>query len=434
LVCNEAADCSVKVRADIGPERGRTLSALIYLSVGIFVVLVQFVLWDISEPELLFSDFYKAYYPAGQALLRDGPRQTWQIGEDTSLAFVNLPILAYLFVPLALFEPPTAGFLFLGIGTTAALAMLLLLARWLQLRGRALAVLVMLFAANGPLVNSLREGNTTHIVGLLLVISLILLCSGRQFLAGVLLGFCALVKLPLVLFCAYYVVLQRWRLAAGAILAMSLFGFASLLVLGSDINIGWYEKCVAPYLSGVVGAFNVQSIDAFLLRLVTGATLLWDWEPVAVSLAHRVARNLIVGVILGSALFLMWRTNRARQLLPTSDTTALAALEFVLVLNLALVVSPLSWVHYYLLLLIPTALQIGGRLCVEGHKSATRWLIYGGLVLASMPVAIPDLEESALGPFAARTAVSVWLFGGLLTIGGLMRAAWLGLNPRGSHD
>ena len=404
--------------------------ALICLSVGAFVVLAQLVLWNISEPEQLFSDFYKAYYPAGQALLRDGPRQTWALGEDTSLAFVNLPILGYLFVPLALIERPTAGFLYLGIGATAVVAMALLLARWLELRGREFAVLVALFAVNGPLVNSLREGNTTHIVGLILVVSLIFISSGRQFLAGVLLGFCAVVKLPLMLFCAYYILTQRWRIAAGATLAISLLGLASFLVFGSEINIGWYEKCVAPYLTGVVGAFNVQSIDAFLLRLVTGTTLLWDWEPVEVSLAHRVARYLIVGTILVGALLLMWRANLAQRLSQKSSTTSLTALEFVLVLNLALLVSPLSWVHYYLLLLMPAALAVAGRL--HGGDVSTRWLVYGGLVLASMPVAIPELDEGALGPLAARSLASVWLFGGCLMLGGLMRAAWL--DPNGTRS
>jgi hypothetical protein len=104
-----------------------------------------------------------------------------------------------------------------------------------------------------------------------------------------------------------------------------------------------------------------------------------------------------------------------------------AALEFVLVLNLALVASPLSCVHYYLLLLVPAALLMGGRLPAAGDRSA-RWLIYGGLMLASMPVAIPDLGKSALGPLAARSAVSVWLFGGLSMLGGFMRAAWLDLS------
>jgi hypothetical protein len=168
------------------------------------------------------------------------------------------------------------------------------------LRGHKFTLLIMLFAANGPLVNSLRAGNTTHIVGLLLVASLILICAGRPFLAGVLVGFCALVKLPLMLFCAYYVFQRRWRLAAGTALAIAALVLLSLLIFGTDINIGWYDKCVAPYLSGVVGAFNVQSIDAFLLRLGTGETLLWDWEPVEVSLAHCIGRYLIVGSMLVS--------------------------------------------------------------------------------------------------------------------------------------
>lgn len=323
-------------------------------------------------------------------------------------------------MPLALFERATAGWIFLGIGAAASLATALLLARWLDLRGRKFTLLIMLFAANGL---SLREGNTTHIVGLLLVASLILICAGRPFLAGVLVGFCALVKLSLMLFCAYYVFQRRSRIAAGAALAIAVLVLLSLLIFGADINIGWYDKCVAPYLRGVVGAFNVQSIDAFLLRLGTGETLLWNWEPVEVSLAHRIGRSLIVGSMLAAVLFLMWRVNRRKRPSAATDMGA-AALEFVLVLNLALVASPLSWVHYYLLLLVPAGLLMGGRLLTNDDRSA-RWLIYGGLMLASMPVAIPDLGEGPLGSLAARSAVSVWLFGGLSMLGGLMRAAWL---------
>jgi hypothetical protein len=60
--------------------------------------------------------------------------------------------------------------------------------------------------------------------------------------------------------------------------------------------------------------------------------------------------------MLATVLFLMWRANRRKRPLAATDMSALAALEFVLVLNLALVASPLSWVHYYLLLLVPVAL------------------------------------------------------------------------------
>ena len=45
----------------------------------------------------------------------------------------------------------------------------------------------------------------------------------------------------------------------------------SLAVFGLEINIGWYQNCIEPFVGGVMPAFNVQSIDGFLARLRTGA-------------------------------------------------------------------------------------------------------------------------------------------------------------------
>jgi hypothetical protein len=98
------------------------------------------------------------------------------------------------------------------------------------------------------------------------------------------------------------------------------------------------------------------------------------------------------------------------------DANAQALVEFVLVLNLALVASPLSWTHYYLLLLLPAALLLAGRLPTAGGPATYR-LMYAGLLLASMPVVAPGLGDGSLGPVFARTAVSVWLLGGLLNAG-----------------
>jgi alpha-1,2-mannosyltransferase len=401
----------------------RRADILPWVGVCFVAALVQVLLWQISEPAYLFSDFDKAYYAAGRVLLAEGPRQTWYINEPGSLAFVNIPILGYLFVPLAMLDPRLAGWVYLGFGVAAIVATLLLLARYLALSSYKFAILILLFAANGPLVNSLREGNTSHIVVLLLAASLFLLLSGWPFAAGALLGACAVVKLPLILFGAYYVLLRRWRIVAGAASMIGFLVFLSLLVFGAEINGGWYEKCVAPYLSGVVGAFNVQSIDAFLLRLVTGETHLWDWDPIEISSAHRVVRTLMVGSIFAATLFLMLRASRRRQMAAVQEATAHAALEFVLVLNVALVTSPLSWTHYYLLLLLPAALLLAGGLPMAGDV-ATRRLMFGGLLFASTPVVAPNLDGTWFGPLVARTAVSVWLFGGLLMLAGLMRASW----------
>ena len=134
------------------------------LGLGMVAILAQATLWWISEPTYLFSDFYKAYYAAGRVLLTEGPRQTWYVTEPGVLAFVNLPILGYLFVPLAMFEPSQAAWVYLGLGVAGVGATLLLIAPYFDLGPSKVAVLAFLFAVNGPLVNSLREGNTSHFV------------------------------------------------------------------------------------------------------------------------------------------------------------------------------------------------------------------------------------------------------------------------------
>ena len=98
------------------------------------------------------------------------------------VGFVNIPILAWLFVPLALLGELTAGW---------AVSR----ARRCRRRPRPMscccgsatstsptaAMLALSFLANGPLVNSLREGNTTHFILLLLVVALLLWRAGAEY-------------------------------------------------------------------------------------------------------------------------------------------------------------------------------------------------------------------------------------------------------------
>ena len=161
----------------------------------------------------LFSDFFKAYYSAGEAVLADEVAALYREGAEVT--FVNLPILAYLFAPLARLDDPDAGWIFLALGLTAALVSWALLARIGRYRASSAALLAFIFLINGPMVNSLREGNTTHFLLLLLALALLLWRAGWDYSAGLVLGFCALFKLPLLLFGAYFLLRRRWRILAG---------------------------------------------------------------------------------------------------------------------------------------------------------------------------------------------------------------------------
>ncbi len=73
-------------------------------------------------------------------------------------------------------------------------------------------------------------------------------------------------------------------------------------------------------------------------------------------------------------------------------------------------------------MLLPWALYLGGRLGLP-DDTATRWLMVGGIVLASLPVIVPPLGSGIVAAVASRTIVSAWMFGGLLVLAALVRGA-----------
>ena len=166
-------------------------------------------------------------------------------------------------------------------------------------------------------------------------------------------------------------------MVAGGATAIGGAVLLSLAVFGLEINIDWYRNCIEPFVGGVMPAFNVQSIDGFLARLETGPALLMEWTPLAASLWHKIVRSI---VLVGDV------HPRLRGHRPRGDRSAArrrgrssaTALEFSIVLVLAVVTSPVSWSHYYLLLLLPWALYLGGRLGLP-DDAATRWLMAGGI-------------------------------------------------------
>lgn len=397
-------------------------SALVCLVFVLSGAAIHSALWQISEPAILFSDFFKAYYPAGEAVLADEVASLYREGAEVT--FVNMPIMAFLFAPLGRLDDFDAGWIFLALGLTAALASWALLARIGRYRAGSTALLAFIFLINGPMVNSLREGNTTHFLLLLLALALLLWRAGWDYSAGLVLGFCALFKLPLLLFGGYFLLRRRWRiLAGGATMAALIIGL-SLWLFGLATHIAWYRVCVEPYMLGVIPAFNVQSIDAFLLRLSTGAALLQDWAPMPLPPVYRVVRTILLLAIYGAAVALIWRAGRREPLprvsggLSTRDLT-----EFSLILTVALVSSPLAWTHYYLLLLLPWSLYQGGLLSLP-DDTLSRSLMWSALALTSLPVLMPDLSPGLAAELVARTIVSMWLFGGLLMLIALARGAW----------
>jgi hypothetical protein len=98
------------------------------------------------------------------------------------------------------------------------------------------------------------------------------------------------------------------------------------------------------------------------------------------------------------------------------------AFFFSFLLVLGFVSIPFFCSFFYLLMLLPWALFLGGRLGLP-DDAATRWLMVGGILLSSLPVIVPPLGPGMGAAIISRTIASAWMFGGLMIFAALVRGA-----------
>ena len=311
----------------------------------------------------------------------------------------------------------------MALGVVCVVAFTTLVVRRTGMAGAPLPAFLALVAVFGPLWYSFGEGNTTHMVLLLLLVAMLACKRRRDFAAGALLGIAAVIKLPLLLFGVYYAARGRWRVVAGGATVLLLAGAVSLLMFGWPLHQLWHKRCIAPFTSRPMPAYNVQSIDGFLARLHHGPLLLRDWDPVKLSRPARVASKLAALALFAVAAIAIARAQHApplpwravEPLDPDAEALLFCPLLFCLVLALALTTSPLTWTHYHLYLLLPLALWLSGRMVPTLPPPHGHGLWLAAALLTSLPAVIIEPEAtSRLAAITSRTVVSLHLLGALL--------------------
>jgi Glycosyltransferase family 87 len=397
------------------PKRDdRFVSWKTWLACGLLVGAIVPFVWSITYPGNLFSDFNKAYYPAGKIIL-ENPIDLYNWPTYTSKGakgFVNLPILALLFTPLSYLDKPIAQGIFLALGIVASLGCYYWLIRLTQATVAQSVLLFLLFVASGPLYNSLRYGNTTHFILLGLVGIIYSLRQRRDFLIGSILALIALIKLPLLLLGVYFAFRQRWRVVTGLVATLVLVTGLSCVLFGPALNLEWFRECIVEYVGKPLGAFNVQSIDGFLVRLLTNADLR-SWQPVEMGLGYKLLRYSAILAMVATTVWVFG--------LKMPQTDQAFELEFATVVGVGVLISPVSWTHYYLLLLLPIAYLVTGQM---GHiKALLNSLPYQqyigilALVLVSLPVLSFQPTRPIVVLFWSKFWVSHYFYGGLLLWG-----------------
>jgi hypothetical protein len=356
-----------------------------------------------------FGDFESAYYPAGK-LIFSAPNELY--GSNCATGFVNLPLVAVLFIGLSGLTYKISVGVFTAVGVATVIATIVVLSRTFRFTSGERLQVISLFALNGPLYYSFREGNTTQMVLLLIALALAALKNGQMALAGVLLGVSAIIKIPIGLFGVYFLLRRNWAAFIGFAGSICAIVALSLLVHGLSTHTLWVQQCLVPYTGKSISGFNVQSVYGVLARLYGNDPL--DWTPRIIGGSFSTVRMLVTFVLAGVMAFAFRRSGRPR------DTASLY-LEFSGVLILTLLISPISWTHYYLLLLLPLTLLVSGQITLPEGRI---WLALASVATfaVSLPMRFLYPQYPLLRLFVDRILFSHYFLGGLLLFGILLWA------------
>jgi len=381
---------------------------LIYIAFAAGCAALALLSFRISDPSYFSWDFHSAYYPAGRAVLTSARQLREMTGLGVS-GFVNMPAIAYMFAPFGLLPEQAAKYLFLVIGLAAVIAAWQILARMAALDVTERCSLLLVFAANGPLLYSLKEGNTSHFILLALVGALAMVRSARTAAGGALLGAAAMIKPPLLLFLLFFILRRDIRGTIGFVTVCGGIALLSLAIFGWDDNWHWFEVCIVQFNHRWLAAFNVQSIPAFLFRLVMPAGLLQDWNSSLPPMGLKIAADIFFALLIAVAMVALWRRNQlSKSVLPTLE------LQYNLFVCLAILASPLSWSHYYCWLLLPAAFFLGWRQGLPRSSRICGWL---AIMLVTPVVRLLHFSSPWMLQAYKDVAVSHLLFGGLLWFG-----------------
>ena len=243
-----------------------------------------------------------------------------------------------------------------------------------------------------------------------------LIRAGRSGAAGAVLGAATVIKPLLALFGLFFLFRRDVRGVLGYAAVGVVTVLLSLLVFGWADNLYWFETCIVKFSQNWLPSFNVQSISGFVMRLDANARLS-EWEPQMPTPSQKLVAHIFTG-----SIFLVAARSSVR--LPTkmgavneTDASSRKDLQYLLVICLCLVSSPLTWSHYYLWLLIPTAFFLEGRLPLFDTQTARRvgWV---AIALVAPLVGWPWSIPNSLLMTVYRTIIMSHLFlGGLIWFG-----------------
>lgn len=301
-----------------------------------------------------------AYLPLSVAAARHGPKVGGRPAATARLPWnAHPPTSVLATLPLALLDYLDAVTLWNVLGLIAITASLALIFRELRFPVAAWSILpiVTLGLLCNPVRAQVSYGQWNAPLLLLLTLAWVADRRDRSLQAAFWVATAATLKLFPLFFLFYLAIRRRWKAAIACILWLLALSLVTAAVLGSGAYRDYFHH-VLPTLKEFQASWNNASIVAFWLKnFSTGASLFGlNIEPVV--FAPHLARAGIVAsyaLILATTCLFIDRSRFVSHTRPKCGD-----LCFALSTVAMLLITPVCWEHYLLLLALPLALVWAG--------------------------------------------------------------------------
>ena len=329
---------------------------------------------------------------------------------------LNPPLLALLVAPLTFVGLAWGYAIWTALSLVAGLWACSLLWRGLRQTGPSDSELIWLwlaFLVYFPTYTAMKMGQITMILFLAVAGAWLAARSKRDRLAGVMLGVAVSLKVFVALLVVFFALQRRWRAVAwsiGTILC------ALLVTLPFSGATAWREYISAIRAVTWFGNSWNASYAAVITRVLGGS------ENVPLVNAPVFGHGL---VLLCSAATLLWLAWLTWPRPGVRQTRLRFDLGYGLTLTAMLLVSPLGWMYYFPLLVIPG--YVLWSLTCRGRIRSLRWGLYVAWGLSTIPTSMvkaPDVND----PLGWFTVNSVYFYA-LLILAIVVSRALMRVDP-----
>ncbi len=331
------------------------------------IVVCATVAWMVAAPALanLFAQLptrtntwdFSHYYVASLSLRRGASPYVTdfsRLADELSLQIGLMnradqtPTFLMCFEPLTLLSPTTAYWTWIGISTAAfAVAFYVLLISFSRCTPTLALLIVALAVSYPPFRDNMKFAQSQGLVLCLVVLSMLAARRSHDEIAGGLIGFAALLRAYPFLLLGYFASRRRWSAITSALFVMLIGGTFTLVVAGAKNSFGFVSVWVRG--QNGTGYWQTLTINIAIAPFVARAFHGFSRE----SYSHGASFGQIATVVICDVAVIalcVWSSIRA----PAEEDHELRA--FPVWVAAMVLVSPIAWSHYLILLFVPLVL------------------------------------------------------------------------------